>query len=605
MSSENVKEDIMGASPIESPTRSAARVTVEDVDRVFADARSHDSRDGGQSVEVQRKSITLRPGELPDAVDAAELVLVANAEQLRVFQRGGEIVRMISLTRQGTEKAKKLDRLKRPEGALILHALNRTALQEIFDRLIAFESQNSKGKATPKDCPYKIASYYSSRVGFWKLPGLVGVIEAPIVAPDGTVLTAPGFDPSTGLFLSCGSEWPAMPENPTRADAETALRVLMEPFSEFPFLPVEDKSVLLAAILTALQRRLLNSAPLFAFSAPSQRSGKTLQVEAIGIIATGRIPAAYGISQDSEELRKAITSILREGHLIAHLDNIVQPLDSPYLARAVTTPLQGFYADRLLGTNCNLRLMTNVMWTATGNNLTFKGDMSTRALLARIDAKVERPEERSFRIPDLHAHLLQNREQLVMAALTILRAYHLAGRPRQQVKPWGGFDEWSREIREPIVWLGCADPCMTRDRITVDDPERGLIAEVLRQWHEAFGDRPKLTREVIDAARQDDRRSLCQALLLIAAEKNDPHEIDARRLGKWCAGVADRIIEGLSLSRERQVQRAQAWRVSDVSLVSSKPANSNDNSDGNSHFASHPAETNSPNSHNSSDGVEI
>ena len=79
--------------------------------------------------------------------------------------------------------------------------------------------------------------------------------------------------------------------------------------------------------------------------------------------------------------------------------------------------------------NRMLRLPTNVLWTATGNNLTFKSDLPSRALLCRIDAQEERPEERLFKIADLPAYLMTNRKRLVASCLTIMRAYRIAGRP--------------------------------------------------------------------------------------------------------------------------------------------------------------------------------
>ncbi|HEV2379792.1 MAG TPA: hypothetical protein VG206_08340 [Terriglobia bacterium] len=94
----------------------------------------------------------------------------------------------------------------------------------------------------------------------------------------------------------------------------------------------------------------------------------------------------------------------------------------------------------LLGKTRILRLPTNVLWTATGNNLSFRGDLSVRALVCRLDARIERPEEREFVIPDLKSNVTERRQELVTAALTIPRAYVVAGRPHQALKPWGGFD---------------------------------------------------------------------------------------------------------------------------------------------------------------------
>src|SRR5208283_4026396 len=141
------------------------------------------------------------------------------------------------------------------------------------------------------------------------------------------------------------------------------------------------------------------------------------------IIATGRKPPAMAVARDDAELRKAITSVLREGHLQTNLDNVTHPLDSPELVKAIT---QSLYRDRLLGVNQTLILPTNVMWTATGNNLTVKGDLSSRTLLCTINADVERPEEREFKIKNLAEYLAEHRRDLVPRVLTILRAWYIA-----------------------------------------------------------------------------------------------------------------------------------------------------------------------------------
>jgi hypothetical protein len=159
--------------------------------------------------------------------------------------------------------------------------------------------------------------------------------------------------------------------------------------------------------------------------------------------------------------------------------------------------------------------------------------------------------------------------------LTILRAYHVAGRPRQDIRPWGGFDEWSREIRAPLVWLGLADPCATREQIIANDPERELTAEVLRAWHVAFGDKALLAREVIAAAGDGTHEELRQALLAIAARRHDSQRIDAPRLGHWLKSKKDRVIDGLRLNADKPIRGTQVWRVKAVGSVGSdgiKPA---------------------------------
>jgi len=247
-----------------------------------------------------------------------------------------------------------------------------------------------------------------------------------------------------------------------------------------------------------------------------------------------------------------------------NLDNITFPLDSADLARALT---QSEYQDRLLGVSRMLRLLTNTMWTCTGNNLVFRGDLPSRAVVCRIDPGEERPEERQFLIEDLPDHLRCTRKRLITAALTILRAYQVAGRPRQDIPRWGGFDHWSREIRAPLVWLGLPDPYVTRERVIVNDPERDAALGILALWHEQFGDRAMLVAEVIRETTQE----LKAQLSVVAASRKDPESVDPRALGTWCASVEGRVYGEFKLCRMGSVRRATTWRVSCVSSVSQKP----------------------------------
>jgi hypothetical protein len=255
---------------------------------------------------------------------------------------------------------------------------------------------------------------------------------------------------------------------------------------------------------------------------------------------------------------------------LANLDNVIDPLDSPDLARAIT---QSIYADRLLATNTILRLPTNIMWTATGNNLTFKGDLSSRALICLIDANREHPEERTFQIANLIGHLQASRKQLVMKALTILRAYQVAGPPSQDVRPWGGFDNWSREFRAPLLWLGLSDPCASREQIVVNDPDREFLADILHCWTAVFGEDAKLARELIAAASE--HAELQKALWMVSAQRG-AEKVDPQRLGTYFARVEGRVIDGMRLVRDRKIKRAVSWRVSLVSQVSPKPVGSSD-----------------------------
>jgi hypothetical protein len=496
-----------------------------------------------------RPAITLQPGKLPEIVDKAEDVLLSCAERRRVFQRGTDLVRIISLSEPRTSCG-----LKRPAGTVLLEPLSTIALTDIFGRIVRWQRVNKKGEAHDADCPPQVATTYCSRTGSWRLPVLEGVITAPIMRPDGTVLHRAGYDPETGLFLT--EDWPELGSNPTRDDALAALHEIEGVFSEFPFITSADCSVLVAAIVTALQRRSLPTAPLFGFSAPAQRTGKSLLAECVAMIGIGREAPAMAVSESREEIRKAVVAVLREGHAIINLDNIEHPLKSPDLSRAITQPI---YQDRVLGESRTIRVPTNVLWTATGNNLTFRGDLVVRALLCQLDARIERPEERQFKITDLRRYVAQHRKTLVAAAMTILRAYVTAGRPDQGLKAWGGFEEWSATVRAPLVWLGMADPYGTRQHLFEDDPDREQAAAALSGWHAAFGEKTVLIGSVIEPAGSDEK--LKSALVPVAASKNDANQLDSRRLSHWCREWRGRIIGGFRLEKGKDYGSHATWFV--------------------------------------------
>ena len=344
----------------------------------------------------ERPTIVLKPGKLPDATDRAEGALLDHCEDFKIFQRGGELVRIISLPHRQADR-----QLRRPKGTIQLEPLSTTVLTEVFNRIAKWRRKNVNGDVRV-DCPPKIASSYISRVGSWKAPVLAGIISTPILRKDGSVLDKPGYDSATGLYLGSDEDSPRIPEQPTRADAKATLQILLAPFAEFPFVADEDRAVHVACILTAIQRPLIRACPIFGYSAPAQRSGKSLLAESAAIIATGKPAAATAISGEREEIRKMITSVLREGHSIINLDNVEHPLASPDLAKAITQPE---YQDRALGTNRMLRLPTAVLWTATGNNLTFRKDLSSRALLSRIDAQWSLPSPDPSRLLTLRSSL--------------------------------------------------------------------------------------------------------------------------------------------------------------------------------------------------------
>src|SRR5207248_1842816 len=148
------------------------------------------------------------------------------------------------------------------------------------------------------------------------------------------------------------------------------------------------------------------------------------------------------------------------------------------LCQVVTEPLVSI---RIMGTLFRLVAPNVTTWFATGNNLKFVGDMVRRGLLCRLDPKCERPELREFDTPDPCLIALRERPALVVAALTIAHAFAVAGFPRS-FSPLGSFEDWSKWVRDLLIWLGRADPVEAMDEVRRDDPKLMALVAVLEQW---------------------------------------------------------------------------------------------------------------------------
>jgi hypothetical protein len=333
------------------------------------------------------------------------------------------------------------------------------------------------------------------------LPNLSGVIRCPVLRPDGTLLLTPGYDPATRLLLDWRGEPLAVPENPTKADATLACDVLLNPVAQFPFEKAVHKSSYLAAVLTPLARPAFRgSAPLVLCDANDRGVGKTKLLSCPIIIATGEPPDPTPYSTDDVELDKRLQSC--SGNHVVFFDNVTGRFGGGLLDMVLTAP-SGNLATRPMWEARLARIdLSMTTWFCTGNNLTLVGDTARRACYIRLQSKVENPSTRGgFRHPDLLGHVTENRRTYLTAALTILRAFHVAGRPGGGLKSeCGSFEGWSALVRAAVVWCGLSDPWETSHQLQEEaDVGSGAMATLLACWEMMdTGGEGLTTSEVID-----------------------------------------------------------------------------------------------------------
>jgi hypothetical protein len=389
--------------------------------------------------------------------------------------------------------------------------------------------------------------------GNWpNVPDLVGVFEHPVFLADGRVLAASGYDRESGILLLPRVAADPIPEHPTQDEARQALCWLDEIICDFPFADDVAHSAALAAMLTpAARQAIAGCVPLMVIDKSTRGVGGSLFTDVISTLYMGRPMARVTQAGSEEEQRKVITSLLLDASPLVLFDNIGAPLGGAALDALLTGES---WKDRLLGTNITVTLPVGAIFYATGNNITFKGDTSRRALKIRMVSNLENPEERQgFRHANLRAWVAAERARLLTAALTVLRAFHVAGRPLPNpgFAPWGSFDGWSDLIRGVLVWLGQPDPGLARGALDdAVDADKTALAELVHGWAEvAIEPKPALTvRDVLDLLALDGtgkRHRLLRGLFTLPNGNLMPSkDVVAKFLRKY----KDRTIDGMCIT---------------------------------------------------------
>lgn len=366
-----------------------------------------------------------------------------------------------------------------------IHHLGLATLREIISETCQFFVWG-KNQVTGENVPIhkRIQKWCYEAVlarGSW--PGIQpirGIVSSPVLRADGSILQEAGYDIDSGLYVDLSEEFPTITSDPTAEAVKEAVALLFELVNDFPFANDAAKSGWLASLLTPLAREAYCgcTGPLFLFDANTRGSGKGLLADVSSLIGMGRTATRMTAPKDDEEFRKRITSIVEGTARIVLIDNLAGRFGCESLDAALTAQV---WEDRRLGHNEMIERPLRFAWYATGNNVLLGADTARRVCHIRLLSPLENPEDREgFKFPDIRGHIRRNRPALLTAALTILRGFIAAGRPDQQLKPWGSFEEWSALVGAAIVWAGLTDPGETHTELrTTSDSEAGSLRQML------------------------------------------------------------------------------------------------------------------------------
>ena len=457
--------------------------------------------------------------------------------------------------------------LQHADGVLLFAPATSTAVQARLDTAARWYQVHRSRSGDDEELPGEIARGDAEMVveryrvdclthRYPRFRILQGLVDAPTLRRDGSLLNSPGYDSASGLYADFDpKDWPPVPPNPTRDDARRALVRLYNIVKETPFAASEHRAAWAATLLTVVARDYAaGCVPLLAVSANVRGAGKGTLADVISEIATGRgatkwAPVSGRRVDATAEERKRLMAVALSGARLLCIDNIRagDPLGSPALDAAVTAGDDyeiGRIGDRVLGETSETEAPWRCVVIATGNNLVVSGDLDRRGLLCRLQSDLATPETRIFRhYPKLLEHVRKRRPALLTDALTVLIAHKRAveaGEPDTVLSPIGSFGGWSSRIRSAVWWAdpeGCDPWEANRELREQALPERAEALAFLVAWHCAFGEQEITTAEIDQRCRENQALAAAVADLDLAPPRGSA-AVNTRSLGAWLTAHA-------------------------------------------------------------------
>ncbi|MFJ2579998.1 bifunctional DNA primase/polymerase [Kitasatospora aureofaciens] len=420
------------------------------------------------------------------------------------------------------------------------------AADHIQSYVIAKDEDTGGTKAVRTLLPPKTCATILGRKD-WPLQRIRGVVTSPVLRPDGSLVTSPGYDTATELYLH--PRVPIRRLRPETADSLDRARdvVMNHMLADFPWQSESDRAHFLGALLTPILRPYFHgTTPMVVITATTAGSGKSLLKDIFQY--------CYGIAEtpwpeNDAELRKAVTAQLyTTGQPVVVIDNLPNGhmIKSPILSSLLTAEHWG---DRVLGSTASVTMPNDRLWIATGNALRTGGDNARRVIWVRLDPDCPDPDQRDgYKVGDLRPWLRQNASTVVAALVTMVRSWVAAGAPTIRVRK-GDYSEWASMIAGLLSHIGVPGWMQDRDEASAMDDELQEWSDFLTLWEEKFADRPVTTGEVLGELKA-----------YVPSQRDEPPS--AKQLGHWLKARQGRYFGIRKVVLVRDPHRKQnCWRV--------------------------------------------
>lgn len=395
-------------------------------------------------------------------------------------------------------RAGQLTRLRQDESARpLIETLRTDHVRSILAGAANWYRANKDGEYSSTSPPLDVATSILA-TGHWPFPALAGVVELPVLRPDGTFHTAHGYDRGTRLYhWHDGDPYPAIADQPTPADVAEAVALVDELLCDFPWDTTSDRANAWGLLITPLIRAIVGQVPMALIDAPEPGTGKGLLVKACSIITTGHAAALMAWPTSDEELEKKVSATLMAGNTVVVFDNVEGMIKSPTLAAVLTADS---WQGRVLGRSEVVTVPNRATWAATGNNIDVGGDLARRCYRIRLDARQAQPWKRSgFRHPDLEGWATVNRPRILHALCTIVRSWWTAGQPQAtNLAAMGGYSGWVRTVGGILDHVGVPDFLANLAEFHASaDREAQSWEAFLAMWADTIGEQSMTVGELV------------------------------------------------------------------------------------------------------------
>ena len=203
-----------------------------------------------------------------------------------------------------------------------------------------------------------------------------------------------------------------------------------------------------------------------------------------------------------------------------------------------------------------MKVPVRVVWIATGNNPSFSYELSRRIARIRLDSGVDQPWLRnSFRHPNLREWVIAHRPQLIWAALTLIQAWIVAGKPEGKVV-MGSYEQWSKvmggilEVNGINGFLG-----NLQNLYHQSDAEGQAWKAFVDEWWKQLGAQQVGVVKLYDIASP----AFGDPIDLNLGDGNERSQ--KTRLGRLLVQNRDKKFGGLMITADGTKQGAQQWKL--------------------------------------------